>query len=362
MLPAVPQTGGLCMLCWLADRQLPVLLVQQPVEQELESQTQAPEALHSWPLTQVWHAAPPTPQVVALFVWHAPFLQQPFGQDVPSQTQAPALQCWPEGQVKHMLPDVPQTGGLCMVCAVADRQVPPLQQPLGQEVASQTQAPPALHSWPLAQPLHAAPPTPQVVALLVWQAPFLSQQPLGQEVASQMQAPPLQRWPVPHCPHTLPEVPHAEFVCVVGVTQVPPVQQPVGHEVASQTQAPAPLHSWPLAQDLHAAPPTPQAELLDAWQTPLLSQQPFGQEVASQTQLPCALHSWLVAQAEQAPPFAPQWALLAVTHCPLEQQPPQLVPPQLQAPELQLWPLAQVPQARPFEPHADVLWFASSTH
>ncbi|HVT06461.1 MAG TPA: hypothetical protein VHO67_03345 [Polyangia bacterium] len=121
--------------------------------------------------------------------------------------------------------------------------------------------------------------------------PLPSQQPFGQEIALQTQAPPLQIWPVPQAAQVFPAEPQAETVCDVPLTQVPPLQQPVGQDVASQTQAPEALHSWPLPQVLHAAPPTPQLVLPDAWQAPLLSQQPFGHEAASQTQLPWAPHS-----------------------------------------------------------------------
>jgi hypothetical protein len=39
---------------------------------------------------------------------------------------------------------------------------------------------------------------------------------------------------------------------------VGPLQQPPGHEVASQTHRPvALLHSWPVLQAAHAAPPAP---------------------------------------------------------------------------------------------------------
>jgi hypothetical protein len=132
--------------------------------------------------------------------------------------------------------------------------------------------------------------------------PSLLQQPLGQEVASQMHAPPEQRRPsaqaaappqeqVPFAPsqpsavsgshgaQALPAVPHAERV--VGTTQVPlEEQQPAGHDWALHTQAPpeqavpaghiapAPQRHSPVAPQLlaragshgtHAAPPDPQA-------------------------------------------------------------------------------------------------------
>ena len=45
--------------------------------------------------------------------------------------------------------------------------------------------------------------------------------------------------------------------------QVEPLQQPAGHEVASQTHWPVVvLHSCPVPQAPHAAPPTPQVPLV----------------------------------------------------------------------------------------------------
>ena len=85
-----------------------------------------------------------------------------------------------------------------------------------------------------------------------------------------------------------------------------PLQQPLGQDVALQTQAPELLHCWPLAQPLHATPPTPQVVVLEVWHLPALSQQPLGQEVASQMHIPWVLHDWFAPQGAQAPPFAPQ--------------------------------------------------------
>ena len=51
---------------------------------------------------------------------------------------------------------------------------------------------PFAHVWPVAQAAHAAPPVPQVPALEVRHMPLASQQPLGQEVALQTHAPPAQ--------------------------------------------------------------------------------------------------------------------------------------------------------------------------
>jgi len=91
-----------------------------------------------------------------------------------------------------------------------------VQHPIGQDAASQTHWPAALHAWPLAQPLQVAPPVPQDVV---------------------------------DCPEYASQVP-------------PAVQQPFGQEAASQTHRPAALHAWPLAQPLQVAPPVPQ-DVLD---------------------------------------------------------------------------------------------------
>jgi hypothetical protein len=61
---------------------------------------------------------------------------------------------------------------------------------LGHELASQTHAPSALHSLPLAHGVQAAPPTPQVALVDVWHCPLVSQHPLGHEVALHEHFPP----------------------------------------------------------------------------------------------------------------------------------------------------------------------------
>ena len=104
------------------------------------------------------------------------------------------------------------------------RQVDPAQQPLGHEVASQTQLPPR-HRWPAPQ----AGPAPQAHEPAAVQLSAVD----GLQV---VQAPP----PVPQR-------------ASVAETQVVPSQQPLGHEVGSQTQAPATQrrpapHTGPLPQ------------------------------------------------------------------------------------------------------------------
>jgi hypothetical protein len=90
--------------------------------------------------------------------------------------------------------------------------VPPWQQPVGHEVASQMHLPPE-HTWPLP---HAAAP-PHVQAPLVEQPSPV----------------------VPQSVHMPPAVPHA---MAEGVVHVVPVQQPVGHDAMSHTHLP-PEHS-----------------------------------------------------------------------------------------------------------------------
>ncbi len=90
--------------------------------------------------------------------------------------------------------------------------VPPWQQPVGQDAASQMHLPPE-HTWPLP---HAAPP-PQVQLPLVEQPSPV----------------------VPQLAHVAPFVPHA---IADGVVHVVPEQQPVGQDAESQTHFP-PEHS-----------------------------------------------------------------------------------------------------------------------
>jgi hypothetical protein len=167
----------------------------------LASHTHTPELLHSRPPPQGWQALPLIPQVVLFEVWHWPFLsQQPVEQDWASHTQEVPLQRCPGEHVLHPPPPFPQAAGISLVMHVLL-----LQQPLGQEVASQTHLPAALHSSPLAQGLQATPPMPQVVVDDVWHWPLESQQPFGHEVASQTHFPcALHSCFVPHGVHATP--------------------------------------------------------------------------------------------------------------------------------------------------------------
>jgi hypothetical protein len=265
---------------------------QQPPGQldELQS-AQAPPA--QAPLAQLWQAAPPVPQAVALLPGRQLVPEQhPPGHEVPSQTHAPPTQRAPLGhaapvphtqappaeqasavrsQRTHAPPDLPHA------VSEAGRQVDPAQQPVGHDVASQTQLPPR-QRWPAPQDGPA--PQAHEPAAVQWSAVAALQV---------VQAPP----PAPQR-------------ASVAETQLVPSQQPVGHEVASQTQAPATQrrpapHTGPLphaqlpdgeqrsavsaSQPTHAAPPNPQVASEGALQV-APEQQPFGHEVRQPLQLP----------------------------------------------------------------------------
>lgn len=291
----------------------PTTAVQQPVVQETASHTH-------WPPLQRWPAAQPAP---------------------PPQVQAP--------EPSQPSPTWPQSLQSAPAAAQASPEVtvqtPParaLQQPVGQLVASQTQAPaeqrwPAAHgapppqvqaavaeqpSAPSPQSLQVPPPTPQEAATCAMQEPFW-QQLVGQEVASHTQAPPEHRWPPghgrlppqvhrpeaeqvsadwPQSVHAPPTGPQAvsEMVVhsaplqqpdtqvVVSHTQVPPEQRWLAAQAAPVPQEHVPAAEQPSAvspQSVHAAPSSPQVAAVGVAQTPAW-QQLAGQEVASHTQAP----------------------------------------------------------------------------
>jgi hypothetical protein len=111
----------------------------------------------------------------------------------------------------------------------------------------------------------AAPPVPQDVA--DWpeyasQAPPL-QQPVGHEVASQTHWPValLHSWPVGHGAHVAPLEPHDAFDSPDSGSHVLPLQQPA-HAPPPQLHAPF-EHVSPVPHALHAAPPVPHCP--DDW-------------------------------------------------------------------------------------------------
>ena len=259
-------------------------------------QTHLPPAQASATVESHPKQVPPSfPQVLSEAPVHTPVAQHPVGQDVESQTQAPPRQRWP---VAHAV-------------VAPHRQLPPVAQ------------------LSAASPLHARqadPPAPQVMSVGAVQAPLL-QQPLGQLRPSQVppvQTEPLQVWPGPQTglvPHR--QAPdEAQTLAVVALQatqlspalpqvvrlrrlQAAPAQQPEGHEVASQTHRP-PTQRWPPAQaapgphlqpppaqvslrvrshEAHAPPTVPQLDSDIALQVRPV-QQPPGHEVGSQVQLP----------------------------------------------------------------------------
>lgn len=304
-------------------------------------------------------------------------------------------------------------------------QVLPWQQPDGQLVASQMQAPPE-HRWPaphgaLAPHWHWPPAqvsafdvshmvqlppfVPHVVRFAVWHW-FDWQHPLGQLVPSHTHAPFEHRWPAAHCAfepqrhwppvhesarpvtqavHVPPLVPHAARSITLHWF---PWQQPDAQLVASQTQAPetqrwpaphaafAPQRHAPPAQvsafevshAVHVPPPVPQAvrSISLHW---FPWQQPDGQLVESHVHVP-PMQRWpaphaalapqrheppthesafVASQAAQVVPAAPQVLAVQVVHWLFWQQPEvQLVASQVHVPPTQRCPCAQaapLPQA-----------------
>jgi hypothetical protein len=162
----------------------------------------------------------------------------------------------------------------------------------------------------VAHAAHVAPPVPQEPADSEPKgshAPTVPplQQPFGQVLLSHAHAPRVvSQSLLRQAVHAFPSLPHCELDSEPSGTQLFPLQQPFGQEVGSQTHEP-PLHSWPMAQVAHVAPPVPHAPVVPVvLHCPVASQQPFGHEVASQTHWPELLHSWPPAHAAQvAPPF-----------------------------------------------------------
>ena len=141
----------------------------------------------------------------------------------------------------------------------------PLQQPFGQDVASQTHWPLfLLHSWVAAHGAHVAPDAPQEpldsdpYASHVPLVPPL-QQPLGQVLASHAQTPVVRSHRLfAQEPHAAPPLPHCEGDCDANCTHTLPLQHPFAHDVASHTHAPLVVsHRWPIVHGEQAAPAVP---------------------------------------------------------------------------------------------------------
>jgi hypothetical protein len=279
-----------------------------------------------------------------------------------------------------------------------ETQVAPSQQPVGHEVALQTQWP-ALHFCPAAQagaapqtqapvaeqpsarvashPTQTAPPLPQVASEGGLQvAP--EQHPVGQLVALQpLQRPPVQVWPAGQVWQAPPPPP--QEATVTPARQAPCAQQPVGHDVPSQTQVLA-MQRWPSAQ----APALPQRQppadeqlserasqatqvepalpqvVVERVEQVVPLQQPLGHDVASHWHRPPAqrwpptqagpvpqlhapvalqLSALLGSQAAQATPLVPQVAsAVGLQTFPAQQPFAQEVASQTHAPPTQRWP------------------------
>jgi hypothetical protein len=347
--PPVPHSDAHWEAVW---RQLPLL--QQPLGQLVGVQAQAP-FWHAWPLGQ---GAPVLPQT------HAPLVQR--SAVLPQATHAPPLE-------PHAVRVVPAT-------QVPLEQQPPLQRlvglqaevqvPLlhassaGQSVSVlQPQTPLAKHTWPavlVVQLTHGAPPLPQVVALAVWQAPLLSQQPVGQLVAVHLHVPLTHCCPLAQAAPVLPQT-HVPLLQVSALLPQarqarPFVPQAVGSLVPA-TQVLLLVQQPPLHGSLG-----PHAEL----QTWLLQASSVGHSVAVlQPQTPlkqtCPRPLWL--QSAQVAPPVPQ-ALVAVPATqvlPLQQPLAQLVAVQTQVPFTHAWPAAQAPQVAPLVPQLVAVCAAYAT-
>jgi hypothetical protein len=143
-----------------------------------------------------------------------PPLQQPFGHEVASQTQVPAvrLHSSPAPHEAQVAPFVPQD--------VFDSEphashVPAaVQQPFGHDAALQAQLPDALHAVPAGHAWQAAPALPQDK---LDSLAYASHDPLLQQPAQAL--PPHEQVPLvhvevaPHAAHRTPPVPHEEFDC-----------------------------------------------------------------------------------------------------------------------------------------------------
>ncbi len=161
-----------------------------------------------------------------------PPLQQPLGQVLASHAHAPEVGSQsPFAQGKH---DAPPTPHEAPDWEAKCSHVPwALQQPSGHDAALQTQEPDIPHARPVGQGVHAAPPAPQDVGFCEAYGthdPCFVQHPAGHEAGVHVQAPDTQTCPGSHAAHDAPAVPHA--VAVVDVTHSSAaLQQPVVHVV-----------------------------------------------------------------------------------------------------------------------------------
>lgn len=256
--------------------------------------------------------------------------------------------------------------GGAQVAVPSDAQFPPVVQQPGQDVASQTHAPPT-HRFPAAQGPPVVPqtqlPVAEQVSELAGHAAQLApaaphaellravqtlpaQQPVGQLVALHTHAVPLQTWPTPHAgpvpqthepvashpvafvashtEHADPALPQAAsalgwHACTTSqhpleqlpALQAPPVHTPPMQVCAAPHAGPVPQRQLPVAEQLlplpvqsaHDAPCGPQVVSERVVHT-LPTQQPVGHEVASHTHAP-PTHRWLATQAAFVPQLHP---------------------------------------------------------
>ncbi len=174
------------------------------------------------PFAHAAQAAPPAPHSAAdcdAYGTQVPPLQHPFGHDVASQTQLPAaLHSWPAAHGEQLAPALPHDDA---VSAANGWHTPAdVQHPSGHDVASQTQLPAVLHSWPVAQAVQAVPAAPHDVADSAENGSHVSlavQHP-AQAAPPQVHAPPEHEPPFAHAPHAAPPVPHSDDDCPAGST------------------------------------------------------------------------------------------------------------------------------------------------
>lgn len=410
--------------CIWVGGEMQVFPEQHPAPQVVgpHSEVQIPDT--QGPDEQLTQLPPPVPHCVLVVPGRQTLPSQHPVHEDGSQTQLPPAQRWPGPQGApvphaHWPPAVQRSadsglhavhvipGGAHALTPSGVVHASPEQQPVGQLVASHTQAPPlqrcpAPHAGllPHAQVpslahesarvgSHAAQRSPgaaHVAPERARQRSLRSQQPLGHELASQTHEPLSQRWPgsqaarpphvqVPathasasvgsHATHAAAPVPHASNASVLHVL---PVQQPLPHDAGLQpAHAPAALHPEP-AQLSQSAPPLPHCASVSPGRQRSPSQHP-AHESPSHTQLPPsqrwpAAHAGPDPQAQsppgshlsavsgshavQLPPGAPQLARSIAWHVPSAAQQPvgHDAAVQRQLPEAShSWPSAQAAPA-----------------
>jgi hypothetical protein len=143
------------------------------------------------------------------------------------------------------------------------------QQPVEQFAAVQVVMHwPPWHCWPPLHDWQAAPFAPQTwLVFPAWQLPVLSVQPVVQPLVPPWQVPAWQVCPPEHATQAAPPVPHAVLLSAFWQTPFES-QHPFGQLLALQpepasaagfAQVPFCPQTWPLGQEMHAAPEIPQA-------------------------------------------------------------------------------------------------------